>query len=92
MILEAILEACISQLFLIVSSRMQFQTMPSKAVLFSVFRLALKIFCSAFNYLYLFERIFSSSFQRGFSCSFGACLCYTLEGLFQKKVLKKQVE
>ena len=50
---------CVSQLFLIASSGMQFQTMPSQSALSSVFRLALKILCSAFNYLHLFERIFS---------------------------------
>ena len=32
--------------------------MPSQVALSSVFRLVLKILCSTFNYLYLFERIF----------------------------------
>ena len=40
------------------SSGMYFQTMPSQVALSSVYRLALKIVCSTFNYLYLFERNF----------------------------------
>ena len=59
--------------------------MPSQVALSSVFRLALNILCSTFNYLYLFESIFPSSLQRWFSCSFCVYLCYTLEVLFHKK-------
>ena len=63
--------------------------MPSQVALSSVFRLTLKILCNTLSYLYLFERIFSSSLQRWFSCFFCVRLCYTLEGLFHKKKLKK---
>ena len=63
--------------------------MPIQVASSSIFRLALKTLCSTCNYLYLFERIFSSSLQRWFSCSFCVFLCYTLEGLFHKKNLKK---
>ena len=64
--------------------------MPSQVALSSVFRLALKILCSTFSYLYLFERIFSDSLQRWFSCSFCVCLCYTLEALFHEKIKKSK--
>ena len=63
--------------------------MPIQVASSSIFRLALKTLCSTCNYLYLFERIFSSSLQRWFSCSFCVCLCYTLEGVFHKKKSKK---
>ena len=49
---------CVSQLFLIGSSGMQFQTMPNQSALSNVFRLALKNLCSTFNHLYLFECVF----------------------------------
>ena len=62
---------------------------PSQVALSSVFRLALIILCSTFSYLYLFQGNFLSSLQRWFSCSFSVCLCYTLEGIFHKKNIKK---
>ena len=64
--------------------------MPSQVALSSVSRLVPKILCSTFNCLYLFERIFSSSLQRWFSCFFCVCLYYNLEGLFHKKNLKSK--
>ena len=48
----------VPQLFLIASFGMQFQTVPSQVALSNVFRLALKILGSTFNFLYLFECIF----------------------------------
>ena len=48
----------VSQLFLVAFSGMKFQTMPSQGALSSIFSLALKILCSTFKHLYLFERVF----------------------------------
>ena len=62
--------------------------MPSKVALSSIFGWTLKILCNTFNYLYLFEGIFSSSLQ-GFSCFFCMCLCYTLEDLFHTEIKKE---
>ena len=53
----------VPQLFLIASFGMQFQTVPSQVALSSVFRLALKILGSTFNFLYLFECIFQVVFK-----------------------------
>ena len=53
--------------------------MPSQVALSSVFRLALKILCSTFNYLYLIERIFlqvqavcKDDFRVPFECVYAA--------------------
>ena len=83
---------CVSQPFLITSSRIQFQTMSSQGALSSVFSFALKILCSTFKRLYLFECFLTSlgSLQRRFSCSFCVGLCYTLEGFFFPKNKNKR--
>ena len=59
------------------SSRMQFQTMPSQVALSSVFRLALKTLCSAFNYLYLLERVLQLVCKDSFLVPF-VCVYVTL--------------
>ena len=49
---------CVSQVFLIASSRMYFQTMASQGALSNVFSLALRILRSTFKYLCIFECVF----------------------------------
>ena len=61
--------------------------MPSQSALSIVFSLALKILCSTFNHLYLFECVF---LQVQVVCKddfhvFFVCVCYTLEDFFRTK-------